>query len=126
MAERMTRYQLAFAPFLNKYINDELSKHYGGRRVTGVLPGLQNQCGAWYVPGGFDSHMSPPKERKKNMGMNQTPVSERVHIGFFGKRNAGKSSVMNAVEFPAGLLQNRGKKRKRSSRRSFWQPGLWK
>ena len=97
MAERMTRYQLAFAPFLNKYINDELSKHYGGRRVTGVLPGLQNQCGAWYVPGGFDSHMSPPKERKKNMGMNQTPVSERVHIGFFGKRNAGKSSVMNAV-----------------------------
>ena len=46
MAERMTRYQLAFAPFLNKYINDELSKHYGGRRVTGVLPGLQNQCGA--------------------------------------------------------------------------------
>ena len=49
MAERMTRYQLAFAPFLNKYINDELSKHYGGRRVTGVLPGLQNQSGAWYV-----------------------------------------------------------------------------
>ncbi len=31
------------------------------------------------------------------MGMNQTPTSERVHIGFFGKRNAGKSSVMNAV-----------------------------
>lgn len=31
------------------------------------------------------------------MGMNQTPMSERVHIGFFGRRNAGKSSVMNAV-----------------------------
>lgn len=31
------------------------------------------------------------------MNMNQTPMSERVHIGFFGKRNAGKSSVMNAV-----------------------------
>lgn len=30
-------------------------------------------------------------------GMNQTPSSERVHIGFFGKRNAGKSSVLNAV-----------------------------
>lgn len=30
-------------------------------------------------------------------GMNQTPTSERVHIGFFGRRNAGKSSVMNAV-----------------------------
>ena len=31
------------------------------------------------------------------MGMNQTPVSERTHIGFFGKRNAGKSSIINAV-----------------------------
>ena len=31
------------------------------------------------------------------MSMNQTPASERVHISFFGKRNAGKSSVMNAV-----------------------------
>ncbi|MDO5418186.1 MAG: [FeFe] hydrogenase H-cluster maturation GTPase HydF [Lachnospiraceae bacterium] len=31
------------------------------------------------------------------MGLNQTPASERVHIGFFGRRNAGKSSVMNAV-----------------------------
>lgn len=31
------------------------------------------------------------------MGLNQTPASERVHIGFFGRRNAGKSSVINAV-----------------------------
>ena len=31
------------------------------------------------------------------MSMNQTPTSERVHIGFFGRRNAGKSSVVNAV-----------------------------
>lgn len=31
------------------------------------------------------------------MGLNQTPASERLHIGFFGKRNAGKSSVINAV-----------------------------
>ena len=31
------------------------------------------------------------------MGMNETPSSERVHIGFFGRRNAGKSSVVNAV-----------------------------
>lgn len=31
------------------------------------------------------------------MSMNQTPTAERVHIGFFGRRNAGKSSVMNAV-----------------------------
>ena len=31
------------------------------------------------------------------MGLNQTPSGERIHIGFFGKRNAGKSSVLNAV-----------------------------
>ncbi|MBQ8967719.1 [FeFe] hydrogenase H-cluster maturation GTPase HydF [Ruminococcus sp.] len=30
------------------------------------------------------------------MGLNDTPSGERVHIGFFGKRNAGKSSVVNA------------------------------
>ena len=31
------------------------------------------------------------------MSMNDTPRSERVHIAFFGRRNAGKSSVVNAV-----------------------------
>lgn len=31
------------------------------------------------------------------MGLNHTPSGERVHIGFFGRRNAGKSSVVNAV-----------------------------
>ena len=31
------------------------------------------------------------------MSMNNTPSGERVHIGFFGRRNAGKSSVVNAV-----------------------------
>ena len=31
------------------------------------------------------------------MSLNDTPSGERVHIGFFGKRNAGKSSVVNAV-----------------------------
>ncbi len=31
------------------------------------------------------------------MGLNDTPQSERVHIGFFGRRNAGKSSVVNMV-----------------------------
>ena len=28
--------------------------------------------------------------------MNQTPVGERAHIAFFGRRNAGKSSLVNA------------------------------
>ncbi len=30
------------------------------------------------------------------MSLNDTPSAERVHIGFFGRRNAGKSSVVNA------------------------------
>ena len=31
------------------------------------------------------------------MGLNEAPSGERVHIGFFGRRNAGKSSLVNAV-----------------------------
>lgn len=31
------------------------------------------------------------------MGLNEQPSAERLHIGFFGLRNAGKSSVVNAV-----------------------------
>ncbi len=31
------------------------------------------------------------------MDMNETPSGNRVHISLFGKRNAGKSSVMNAL-----------------------------
>lgn len=31
------------------------------------------------------------------MGMNDTPKGERLHIALFGKRNAGKSSVINAI-----------------------------
>ena len=31
------------------------------------------------------------------MGLNEVVSAERVHIGFFGMRNAGKSSVVNAV-----------------------------
>ena len=32
-----------------------------------------------------------------DMGLNETPSGERVRIGFFGVRNAGKSSLVNAV-----------------------------
>lgn len=31
------------------------------------------------------------------MSLNNTPASERLHIGIFGKRNAGKSSLINAL-----------------------------
>lgn len=31
------------------------------------------------------------------MGLNETPAANRIHIGFFGRRNAGKSSLVNAV-----------------------------
>ncbi len=31
------------------------------------------------------------------MGLNDTPSGERLNIGFFGIRNVGKSSLVNAV-----------------------------
>ena len=31
------------------------------------------------------------------MSMNDTPVANRLHISIFGKRNAGKSSLINAL-----------------------------
>ncbi len=31
------------------------------------------------------------------MSLNNTPSAERIHIGIFGKRNAGKSSLINAL-----------------------------
>ena len=31
------------------------------------------------------------------MSLNETPKGERIHIGIFGKRNAGKSSLINAL-----------------------------
>ena len=43
------------------------------------------------------------------MGLNQTPSGERIHIGFFGRRNAGKSSVMNAVTGQSLAVVSEGK-----------------
>lgn len=41
------------------------------------------------------------------MGLNEKPVSERLHIAFFGLRNAGKSSLVNAVtNQPVSLVSN--------------------
>ena len=41
------------------------------------------------------------------MGMNETPSADRVHIGFFGRRNAGKSSIVNKVTGQESERQNR-------------------
>lgn len=31
------------------------------------------------------------------MSLNETPRANRLHIGIFGKRNSGKSSLINAI-----------------------------
>ena len=31
------------------------------------------------------------------MGLNDTPLGERIHIGLFGRTNAGKSSLLNGI-----------------------------
>ena len=31
------------------------------------------------------------------MSLNTTPSADRTHIGIFGRRNAGKSSIINAI-----------------------------
>lgn len=38
-----------------------------------------------------------PVTQELHQGLNAQPSAQRVHIGFFGMRNAGKSSVVNAV-----------------------------
>lgn len=37
------------------------------------------------------------KIREDFMGLNQTPRSNQLHIGIFGKRNSGKSTLINAI-----------------------------
>lgn len=41
------------------------------------------------------------------MSMNETPRSNRLHIGIFGKRNAGKSSLINLItDQPVSLVSS--------------------
>ena len=35
--------------------------------------------------------------KEESMSLNSTPSADRVHIGIFGRRNAGKSSIINAI-----------------------------
>ena len=50
-----------------------------------------------YTAGGEQLIQSLRERTIQKMSMNDTPSSERLHIGFFGRRNAGKSSLVNAV-----------------------------
>lgn len=45
----------------------------------------------------FDSKPVTSDREEGNMSMRETPGGDRFHISLFGKRNAGKSSVMNAL-----------------------------
>ena len=41
---------------------------------------------------------SDDRQRKEqSVSLNTTPSGERIHIGIFGRRNAGKSSLINAI-----------------------------
>ena len=42
-------------------------------------------------------NMTEERATDRMAGMNSTPSGQRIHIGFFGQRNAGKSSLVNAV-----------------------------
>ena len=50
-----------------------------------------------FTRSGVQFPSSPENQYYGFMSMNETPSGERVHIGFFGRRNAGKSSLVNAV-----------------------------
>lgn len=57
-------------------------------------------AGGPLFPGLLQAGKKGAHEEKKGvtaMGLNDTPGAERVHIGFFGRRNAGKSSLVNAI-----------------------------
>ena len=51
-----------------------------------------------HAPPGVRDHdvRGPDIQRGVAMSLNDTPRSDRLHIGIFGRRNAGKSSLLNA------------------------------
>jgi [FeFe] hydrogenase H-cluster maturation GTPase HydF len=49
------------------------------------------------VISGFNEKRARATGLSNVAGLNETPASDRVAIGFFGRRNVGKSSVVNAV-----------------------------
>jgi [FeFe] hydrogenase H-cluster maturation GTPase HydF len=59
---------------------------------SGVLP---KQDAGRHIKAGLPCVRAAFKENQ--MSLNETPSANRLHIGFFGRRNAGKSSLVNAV-----------------------------
>ena len=58
------------------------------------------------------------------MKLNQTPSAERIHIGIFGKRNAGKSSLINALAGqPVSIVSDFKGPQIRSKKQ--WSSFLW-
>jgi small GTP-binding protein len=51
----------------------------------------------YFPQGNFPRECVNTKFEVKNMSLNSTPAAERLHIGIFGRRNAGKSCVINAI-----------------------------
>ena len=50
------------------------------------------------MPAGFVKNITRFQQKgMKKMSLNDTPRAERLHIGIFGKRNTGKSSLINAI-----------------------------
>ena len=67
--------------------------------VVGEMDNINNLTGKLgkipYVS--VKTSVSKKEIRGNKMSLNSTPQSVRIHIGLFGKRNAGKSSVINAI-----------------------------
>ena len=73
---------------LKKIQNKGRIKRYFQRRMGHRPPSVFFgwKCLLFYLA---DKWLFVSAERKEEMGLNQTPAADRVHIGFFGRRNAG-------------------------------------
>lgn len=54
------------------------------------------------------------------MGLNDTPKSDRIHIGIFGKRNAGKSSIINAITSQNLAVVSKVKEQQLTQYKKLW------
>lgn len=69
--------------------------HFAQRKMAAFAAALRRQSLASRILLYFRQFRD--ERRVIVMALNQTPAAQRIHIGFFGRRNAGKSSLMNAV-----------------------------